>query len=280
MRCKKHYTDLGSTVGVCACCLRERLLSVIAAQQQLEAQAQAQAQIQPRSVSPYIHSRTWNQSDNICRNDRPRHRHTVSEQLFYKTPEIEPDSTSGVEPTKKRSFIRFLSFQYIFRSRNRKTVDSVDATLSPSWFSTVVRGRRRRKQPVCVDKSTVTTGGPVRRPYCRDRGMSPVRNSDAADVDEDVDEFESAGSWKNTPRRTPARGGGGHRRNLSGFKYCLSPLVRASPNRQWNQKGMQPDGVLSGEIRVPVKPHLSVTKAYCANRSRKIADFGRPNQNR
>ncbi|XP_076893328.1 uncharacterized protein LOC143545292 [Bidens hawaiensis] len=108
--------------------------------------------------------------------------------------------------------------------------------------------------------------------------MSLVRNSDVADVEED--EFESTGSWKNTPRRTPARGGGGHRRNLYGFKYCLSPLVRASPNRQWNQTGLPADGGLSGEIRVPVKPHLSVTKAYCANRSRKIADFGRPNQNR
>ncbi|KAI3743024.1 hypothetical protein L1987_60725 [Smallanthus sonchifolius] len=330
MRCKKHYTDLSSAVGVCACCLRERLLSLIAAQEE----AQAQAQVQnldgkhcnseknpafPRSVSPYVHNRKRNQSDgavawsdNNSRKDHhpyplsaPRHRHSLSDQPFYTTPQIGPTSgghNTGVDSNKKRSFIRFLSFSNIFRSRNRKSADSVsdlresdstfreqcgggNATSSPSLFSSIVHGRRhRRKQPDSVDESTVSAagGGAVRRQACRDRGMSPVRNSDVDELNNAASEYESTESWRNTPRRTPARrgGGGGHARNLSGLTFCLSPMVRASPNRQWNQKGLPPDVVSSSEIRAPVNPHLSNTKSFHANRSRKLADFGRPNQNR
>ena len=31
MKCKKHTSDLSSTVGVCASCLRERLIALVAA---------------------------------------------------------------------------------------------------------------------------------------------------------------------------------------------------------------------------------------------------------
>ncbi|KAL8214159.1 hypothetical protein R6Q57_003608 [Mikania cordata] len=295
MRCKKHYNDLSSIVGVCASCLRERLLSHLAAQEQAQAQIQnldgrhRSSDHNPaihRSVSPYIHDRKRNQSvrvDNNFRNDNhhpyppatSRHRHSLSDQLFYRTPQVRPVSgvdNAGVNSSKKRSFFRFLSFSNIFRSRNRKSVDSVsDLRESDSTI---------RQQ--CVDESTFAVArGAVRRQHCRDRGMSPVRNSDVDGGDEFINatrEYESTESWKNTPRRTPARrGGGGHRRNLA---FCLSPLVRATPNRQWSQKGLTPDGVLSGEIRAPVNPQLSNTKASYANRSRKIADFGRSNLNR
>ncbi|XP_022019768.1 uncharacterized protein LOC110919823 [Helianthus annuus] len=88
--------------------------------------------------------------------------------------------------------------------------------------------------------------GAVRRRNCRDRGMSPVRNSDTGGDEEELN--ASTESWRNTMRWTPARcgggGSGGHARQLSGLAFCLSPLVRASPNR--------PEVVFSGEIRVPV----------------------------
>ncbi|KAL7618044.1 hypothetical protein Lser_V15G03134 [Lactuca serriola] len=346
MRCKKHYTDLSSVVGVCACCLRERLLYLIAAQEQAHAQALSGQNLDgkqrnldgqpvfPRFDSPLNNRRKSDRSAGatvLSHNDRrkdhhpftpaaPRHNHSLSDQLFYRTPQVGPTTgghnNTGVHSNKKRSLIRLLTFP--FRSKNRNSVDSVSdprasdstfrepsgggnatsstSTSSSSWFSSIVQGggRNRRKQPVYVDESQVTSGsGVVRRQYCRDRGMSPVRNSDCDGGNEDdlfdvTSGYESRPeSWKNTPRRTPAhpdgrRGGGaGHVRNLSGLTFCLSPLVRASPNRQWNQKGMPPppppESGLSGETRAPVKPHLSNIKSFCPNRSRKFADFGRPN---
>ncbi|KAI7731646.1 hypothetical protein M8C21_027005 [Ambrosia artemisiifolia] len=272
MRCKKHYTDLSSTVGVCSCCLRERLISIIAAQEQEKA---LNKRYNSENI-PATHHRKRNQSDgadinsdktdnnnnnnNLWNNNpqlRPRsvphHRRIISDQLFYHTPEVDTTTTTsgGGDLSKKWSFSRVFSFMNIFRSRNRKPVDSVMVTVMDSRVS----------------------NSSVRR--YRDRGMSPVRDSDAGACDEDesnnaTSEYESTGSWKNTPRRTPARGG--HVRNLSGITFCLSPLVRASPNR--------PEVVFSGDIRAPVKPHLSNTKSFHANRSRKLADFGRTNLNR
>lgn len=331
MRCKKHYTDLTSTIGVCACCLRERLLSLIAAQEQAQAQVQnldgkhSNSEKNPSiaSVSPYINSRKSDYSVARSNNSRrkenhpnfpssaPRHHHSLSDQLFYQTPQVGPNTgehNTGGHLNKKRSFIRLFSFPNIFRSRNRNSVDprasdsnckepcgGGNSTTSHSWFSSIIYGgRHRRKQPVVVVEEP-SLPAVVRRQHCPDRGMSPVRNSDVAVGDEDelcnasaTSGYESAGSWKNTPRRTPGHpsvrrgggGGGGHVRNLSGITFCLSPLVRASPNRQRNQKGLPPEVVLSGEIRAPVKPHLSNTKSFYANRSRKLADFGRPNPNR
>lgn len=339
MRCKKHYTDLSSTVGVCASCLREHLLSLIAAQEQAQAHAQNLDQkhrnleknpVFPRSVSPYINCRRPDHSigaaawpHNNRRKDHhphppnaPRHHHSLSDQLFYRTPQVGPTTglhNTGGHPHNKRSFMRWFSFPKIFRSKYRNSADTVSvpgasdstfreqcgggnstsSTSSPSWFSSIIHGGRyRKKQPVYVDESAVTAaGGVVRRQHCPDRGMSPVRNSDCAGGDEDelydaTSGYESTESMKQTPRRTPAHlsvrrgGGGGHARTLSGLTFCLSPMVRASPNRQWNHKSLPPDVGLSGEIRAPVKPHLSNTKSFCANRSRKLADFGRPNPNR
>ncbi|CAH2048972.1 unnamed protein product [Thlaspi arvense] len=124
----------------------------------------------------------------------------------------------------------------------------------------------------------------------RDRGMSPARVSDYGDEEECCGgssgySSESSQCWKQTPQRyapAAARRVGGrpsHSRNVSGLTFCLSPLVRASPNPHWNQKGMPPEMGFSGEIRVPVKPHLSTAASFCANRSRKLADFGRLNPN-
>nr|XP_043611759.1 uncharacterized protein LOC122583419 [Erigeron canadensis] len=292
MRCKKHYTDVSSAIGVCACCLRERLLILIVAQEQSSSLATNNTtSFHHHSVSPYISHR---KSDpNRYPPNAPRHHHTFSDQLSFQTPQLNPvkaagDVSGAVHSNKKRSFIRFFSFPNIFRSKNRNPVDPTDdgdeATSSASWFSIMYNKRNRRKKTASVDETKTAaavypnvTG--VRR-QCGNRGMSPVRTSEYNEDElctESVNGYESTESWKNTPRRTPAvkrGGGGGHVRNLS---FCLSPLVRASPNRQRNNKGLQPDGGFSGEIRAPVKPHLSNTKSFCANRSRKLADFGRAN---
>ncbi|PWA55329.1 hypothetical protein CTI12_AA426110 [Artemisia annua] len=177
MRCKKHYTDLSSTIGVCSSCLRERLIHLIAIQEQHNQTLETLKHHNSVKLQPPA-SRKSDYSD------PPRHHHSHSDQLFYTTPQV---TTSTTAAPKKRSFIRFLSLQNFFRSRH-KTEDD-DATSSSSWISSILH---RRKKTVHVEEPVVTA--PVRRQYCRDRGMSPARNSD--DEGGACDE-----PWKNTPRR-------------------------------------------------------------------------------
>nr|GEW84817.1 hypothetical protein [Tanacetum cinerariifolium] len=140
-----------------------------------------------------------------------------------------------------------------FSSDPRVTNSSGEsATSSTSWFSIK---SRRNKQPVMM-----------RKQFCPDRGLSPERYSDCDSGYE---------SCQQTPWRTPVR-----RVNStsSGLTFCLSPLVRASPCRNWNHNAAAVTTVTTaldcGDVRGAVKPH------FCANRSRKLADFGRLNPNR
>lgn len=203
---------------------------------------------------------------------------------------------------------RFSLFANLFRSKSDKLDSEISGpgqlfansrdscAASSSWFSAILSGRgKKQTRTFSVDEPAAIRGG--RRRVCRhpERGMSPTR------YPEDEDEHyqngssgyssESSQQWKQTPRRTPGwmgpgrRVGGGksaqYRNASSGMGFCLSPLVRASPSRHWNQKGIPPEMVVSGEIRVvPVKPHLSNAASFCKNRSRKLADFGRFHHNR
>ncbi|KAK6919894.1 hypothetical protein RJ641_015798 [Dillenia turbinata] len=290
MRCKKHSTDLSASIGVCASCLRERLISIIAAQQALErsralsaaedhyhrrnSDANPPPLIFPRSVSPYICRRS--DADSNC-----HHHHSISDLRFYSTPQVNPtyNSNSGFwNSNKKRENRRFSLFSSLFRSRSEKLSrgrrDSSSSS-SSSWFSSILPHRRRNKESnFCTEENS------RQKWKTRDRGMSPVRGSDE---EEDCEEFdrsasasgyssESSPGWKKTPKATPPptinrRGKPFQGRNVAGIAFCLSPMVRASPNQ--HRKGMQTEMGISGEIRVPAKPHL------CANRSRKLADFGR-----
>lgn len=329
MKCKKHVTDLSSALGVCASCLRERLFLLIAAQERAQAAQQAAAAAEedrrkseanppplifPRSVSPYISRRksdtsseTW--IDPCCQN---HHRHILSDQRFYSTPQLGPNGTlvAAGYCSKKKSGTRFSLFAKLFRSKSEK-VDTDPASSGsghdactgpaassfPSWFSAILPGRlKKQSRTFSLDESTI--GGGQRR-VCRqpDRGMSPARYSDEEDEHcingSSGYSSESSQAWKQTPRRTPASvatgkrcGGGGrpgqHNRNISGMTFCLSPLVRASPTRHWNQKGgLPPEMVVPGDIRVvPVKAPLTNASSFCKNRSRKLADFGRFHHNR
>lgn len=308
MRCKKHPADLSSGVGVCASCLRERLFAIMAAQAQKQAQLQHPDQncrksdtqqppplSFPRSVSPYISRR---KTDTTNANGAAWHLH----RGFHSTPQVGPTGSLAVEfkekKNKRSNGGRFSSlFLGLFRSKSDKmgsnsgpisdpgvSVDSCSA--SPSWFSSITMGRRKKQiRTFSLDESGIRAQRKSSRN--RDRGMSPARYSDNED-DEHCHggssgySSESSQGWRQTPRRTPAttqRGGGrgtGHGRNVSGLSFCLSPLVRASPNRHWNQKGLPPDLVVAGgESRVPQKSHLKTATSFCKNRSRKLADFGR-----
>lgn len=347
MRCKKHISDLSSSVGVCASCLRERLFALIAAQAQAQAHAQAQQQAQlsralsraaatgpdhdprksdsnplplqpapplafPRSVSPYVSRRksdgaaTWNHRNGQLEDQRHHNRHH-HHLRFYSTPQVGPTSNASgdsVPYKKKRS--KFSLLTNLFRSRSEKfesdprdsyptSSSSATATASPSWFSAIFTSRRESKASPAQYYPDESVGARRRRGRT-DRGMSPA---DVPDFDYDYGDdggdrspsgsgysSESSPRWKRTPVVAPPSASrrstksSGQSRNVSGLAFCLSPLVRASPNWHWNQKGFPPEIGKSGDGRVSGKPHLSTAASFCKNRSRKFADFGRANPNR
>lgn len=289
MRCKKHPADQSCSVGVCASCLRERLVAIIAAQAQAQALKQALQDCRksdahlsfPRSVSPYISRRKSDTSAATCRT-HARH------NLFYSTPQVGPNASIAVEinSTKKSRFSSL--FWGIFRSKpKKKDADPVSdpavsihsCSASPAWFPNIISGQRKKKvSTFSIDESVIRTS------RNRGRGMSPERG---ADHDDEHCHGGSSGhssdsqGWRQTPRRTPAstrRGGGraaAHSKSLSGLTFCLSPLVRPSPNRHWNQKAAPPEAVVAGDPRATPKPQLSTAASFCKNRSRKLVDLGR-----
>ncbi|XP_057753910.1 uncharacterized protein LOC130973426 [Arachis stenosperma] len=322
MRCKKHLPDLSSTIGVCATCLRERLIAILAAQAQAQAQAQAHGQVQltrnasrasdersrnndanppplvfPRSVSPYVSRRksdyaaAWNSSDD------------ARDRLFYSTPQLGPtyagnsEFEGGARPSKKR-LSKFWKFSNLFRTRSEKyrtdpSFEKPSPSASPSWFSTFFPSRRKNQDRTGTAENSAHAAGTRRRYHHRvtDRGMSPVRKDDFGDECDRSPSgsgyaSESSPQWRRTPlsTATPARRSRlGHAKSISGsgMAICLSPLVRASPNRRWNHKGLPPEMAAAVEVRAAAaKPHLSAAASFCANRSRKLADFGRVNHNR
>ncbi|XP_022147147.1 uncharacterized protein LOC111016146 [Momordica charantia] len=144
---------------------------------------------------------------------------------------------------------------------------------TPSWFSTIFAGRRSNQSSLSTAEEPVAA---AERRHCPviERGMSPAGLSDSDEEHEGPDRSPIS---QKSPMAAPGsakRGRFGHKQNASGFAFCLSPLVRASPNWNLNQKVTPPDITFSGNLRASPKPHL------CANRSRKIADFGRVNHNR
>jgi len=249
----------------------------------------------PRSVSPYVARR---KSDDSSSWSNHNHHHNLR---FYSTPQLgpaytTPSSTTTTAAYKKQSQ-KFSLFSNLFRSRSDKFKtdstgrrDSIESpsSSSPSWFSMVFSGRRRKQsRQLPMEYSGTVSGEPRQR---LDRGMSPARGADSDKDCENCDRSpsgsgcssESSPGWKKTPVASGVmrRGKAGHPRNVSGLAFCLSPLVRASPKPNWNQKGgLPPELGYSGEVRAPVRPHLSTAASFCANRSRKLADFGRVNHN-
>ncbi|KAG6593724.1 hypothetical protein SDJN03_13200, partial [Cucurbita argyrosperma subsp. sororia] len=264
----------------------------------------------PRSVSPYVSRRkvedsSWSFASPL--DDRHRRFH----HRFYSTPQVGPTYygggiststfvTTGSVSRKQRS--RFSFWSSLFRSRSEK-LDTVprDSSCEPasssssSWISSIFSGRKRKKQSkFCTIEEAVDQRKKPPQSRFFSRGMSPAAGASEADGDYDdrrdgsqlASGYSSESSkWKPSPiashGSTARRGRQGLSRNVSSLAFCLSPLVRASPNHlHWNQKGLPPELAYSGEVRVQTKPHLSEAASFSANRSRKLADFGRVNTNR
>ncbi|KAK4752337.1 hypothetical protein SAY87_021135 [Trapa incisa] len=307
MRCKRHPVDLSSLEGVCASCLRERLLQLIheqaradealasstrqrSAEERRRFESHAPQPAFPRSVSPYV----------------ARRKSDARHPRFYSTPQVGPIFNATCNfPSSKKKLFKFSLFRNLFRSGSEK-IDSDPSACSnsdprvspprdswqtssssyssPSWLSFLPG--LRQKQPLPAEESRAHA---CRRP-CRisNRGMSPERGIDS---DTHLESGYSSESSQQGCRKTPLvavtpaavrRKRPGHTKSASGMAFCLSPLVRASPSRLWSQKGggLQPEIGFSGEIRSPRKPYLSTAASFSGNRSRKLVDLGRASYNR
>lgn len=303
MRCKKHPYQAGG--GVCATCLRDRLLALEAAQNGDDASppppAPACAQAPPvppeplafpRSVSPYVSRRKSDTSGAL------RHHPSL---LFFRTPQVGPAYGGGgvleegdiAYEYEKRRARKFSVLATLFghhhhhhRSAEEKHQQEAGAKerKKRSWFAGIIP-RRRKKQAAAAAPASVTSpqSAPPRRSSCRaravtNRGLSPERDSHGGSGDESSSSPAADPPWRPSPspmRRTPCR-----RRQTnsmpSGFAVCLSPLVRPSPGRR-HRPGVQPPdpGSFSCELRPSPLHKLSSAASVTRCRSRKLADGGR-----
>ncbi|CAN7128754.1 unnamed protein product [Brassica rapa subsp. narinosa] len=246
MRCKRHTVDLTSTVGVCASCLHERLLSLaasIAVEENNNNRLSRKSSNPPPPPLPH-------RSDAGGGGDLG-----VSGKDFESREKSKGGSVSRISnPFRARSDF------------NPKSESS--SSSSRSWISSFLSTGRSKKQPAIED---VISG-------CR--GMSPARDTGAEDGSE-----VPCGSIEETPgrtRRTPAVKTPGRRKIMTGMGFCLSPLVRARPNCPFKRKSRFPSEFVgnAGEVAAAEKPHISEAASFCANRSKKLADLGRGNHRR
>ncbi|CAL9766226.1 unnamed protein product [Musa acuminata subsp. burmannicoides] len=294
MKCKSHPNEYG--VGVCASCLRERLLALIVAQNELSANryhVRLRPDLSPlrhphefhRPVSPYISHRRSVGSDSSPGHLRLLHHY----QRFFSTPQIGPTFAAASRGERLEEIDggrrhRFSIFRTLFgHSRSDAAEPGSRApkeSASGSWFSALIRGRRKKKKT-----SQLSSGAEeeeeeappwrVRR-SCRPvgRGMSPAME----DEDEDHCSGYFSDDWRRpTPmpiRRFPAT----HRdhrsvSSVSGFSVCLSPLVSFGPE---SRRSHPAEAVFSGDLRSPANSiHHRNPAVLAPNRSRKLADLGR-----
>lgn len=226
----------------------------------------------PKSVSPYI---PRGKSDNTAAS--PHLPHSLSEQRFYSTPQIGPN---GIIMTDKSSLreSRTGNFQFsknlsnLFRSKTSKFESKSDSNID-------ARAKHRKSNSI----NSTTMEAPQTKPptswFTNLFASKKKRNSHIVSMSfPDEYPYSSETTPKDTPMKaTPQRRKQNQGRNMAGLSLCLSPLVRPSPNRSWNLKGVLPETVIqSGEMKVsPGRPNLGIAASFTGNRSRKLANIGR-----
>ncbi|URE27485.1 transposon protein [Musa troglodytarum] len=297
MKCKKHPYELGA--GVCASCLRERLLAIVAAEKELSPHRHPWGFEEPtiafpRSVSPYLpHPRSVGSDAS--------HHHDPS---FFSTPGLGHTLDGDFDGGRNRRSGRFSVLKMFF---GHHTSEKGEADWVPrkgsgrrSWFSALGRLRRRRKkqQPEPFSAAVGEAAPEQGRRPCRlvQRGMSPAME-DEEEADASGYTSESSNGWRRPIptllRRISAnslhrhhqhqqqqqqRGGLG---GVSGFTVCLSPLMRSGASGRRSQ--VSESAGVSGELRYPANSvsRDRRTATGCAplgldpSRSWKLADFGR-----
>ena len=293
MRCKSHTVDFTSNLGgVCASCLRERLLSLAAyaaAEDNNNSNRQPRKSnkpppllIFPRSVSPYV---TGRKSD-AGGGDR-RFLAAPQVDLGFSCKDFESNRSSKSKEGKASrisNLFKARSEDYgsarkpvsINYGSDRKPVSrfSCDGSES-SWFSSFLSTVRCKKQPTtaCYIEDAISGHRRPQRVFCR--GMSPARDGNEP-ASESVEETPGRS------RRTPAVKTPGRRKIAAGIGFCLSPLVRAKPHCPFKRKTRFPSEVVgsAGEVTVLEKPHIAEAASFCGNRSKKLVDLGRVHHRR
>lgn len=238
-------------IGVCASCLREKLVALIEAQAREERRKSYTPPhppaFFPRSVSPYI-----------C-----RHSDASIPPQFYSTPQIGPTFAEKEAKRKKEKKSRFSLLSSLFRSGESHEMErdprvSTAPIASTSWFPAF---RTKKSRLFSLDDEIYTSAERRPRPtrQVRDRGMSP--NSEWEEQNQ-LEPGSSPGRRKPGPIRRSSKHA--HVRDMSGFTFRLNPLVRASPNR-FNRS----------DLGFANRSHLSTAGSLPANRSKKLADLGR-----
>ncbi|KFK35222.1 hypothetical protein AALP_AA5G256200 [Arabis alpina] len=269
-RCKRHTVDFTSSIGVCSSCLRERLLSLAASAAVEEHNNHRKSNnlplILPRSVSPYV---TRRKSEDPLTNKNQR---------FITTPQIDLGFTCKSDPSK------FSRFSNLFKATRSEVSDpriscdvSSSSSSSRSWISSIL-SKKKPNTTACYIEDVIANRRP-QRVFCR--GMSPARDLETEPPSESVE--ETPGRSRRTPAamKTPGRRKFG--KSMAGMAFCLSPLVRASPNCPFKRKIRFPSEFgNSGEVVTVTteKPHISAAASFCANRSKKLVDLGRVNPRR
>ncbi|CAN6269070.1 unnamed protein product [Urochloa humidicola] len=269
MRCARHPYEAGP--GVCAPCLRDRLLALAAAQNEASSLLPPPPPepepelVFPRSVSPYVSRR---KSDASAARGRPL--------LFFRTPQVGPAAYGGGAGFeegdigfRRRRSGRFSMLAALFGHRSEKENDGgKERRRRSSWLPGI--GRRKKDQASAASPPRGSWRG------VSNRGLSPVRYY-AADADGEESASPAAESpWLPSPspmRKTPCRRrlGLGGAPGVSGFAVCISPLVR--PGR--HLRGGHPPDAVSGELRPsPLHPLTSSASLHHC-RSWKLADGGR-----
>ncbi|RLM65092.1 hypothetical protein C2845_PM16G18100 [Panicum miliaceum] len=278
MRCARHPYEGGP--GVCAPCLRGRLLALAAAQNEasslppLPLPPEPEPELLfPRSVSPYVCRR---KSDASAPRGRP-----PGGLLFFRTPQVGPAYGGGFEEGdigfRRRRSGRFSVLAALFGHRSEdkdRDGGGKERRHRSSWLAGIVQRGRRRKE--------ASTASPPRRSWrgVSERGLSPVRYAPGyADGDGDESASPAESPWLPSPsplRKTPGRrrlGLGGPGGGVSGFAVCISPLVRPGLGR--HLRGGHPTEAVSSELRPSPLHPLTSTASLHHCRSWKLADGGR-----
>ncbi|CAL9115470.1 unnamed protein product [Musa textilis] len=301
MKCKKHPYELGA--GVCASCLRERLLALVAAQDGLSPRdyhynnhrrrfdappdPPAPPVAFPRSVSPYLPPRRSAGSSASHHSDR----------RFFSTPQLGPTFGGEVDGGRSRSYGRFSVLKALFGHHRPEKVEVdcgyCEGSGSRSWFSALVPGIRRKKKQPQVSSAAEGEAHPEQtRRSCRvvGRGMSPAMEEE--EVDEVGYSSESSNGWRR-PTPTPLRRISASTRSrhhlprglggVSSFAVCLSPLMRVGPGGSHSHAAEA--AAVSSELWGPARsvrrhrraPAAGARRGLDPSRSRKLADFARFN---
>ncbi|CAL5015194.1 unnamed protein product [Urochloa decumbens] len=282
MRCARHPYEAGP--GVCAPCLRDRLLALAAAQNEASSllpppplpPPEPETELAfPRSVSPYVSRRKSDAS--AARGRAPL--------LFFRTPQVGPAAYAGGSGGfeegdigfRRRRSGRFSVLAALFGHRSEKDGGGKERRRRPSWLAGI--GRRKKEQIRVASPPLGSWRG------VSDRGLSPVRYADDGDGEESASPAAES-PWLPSPspmRKTPCRrrllglggAGTGTGGGVSGFAVCISPLVRPGLGLGRHLRGGHPPDAVSGDLRPSPLHPLTTSASLHHCRSWKLADGGR-----